>query len=266
MAWDDGRGCRPRLHGADDAHPGKPPAGLPGEGRRTGDGDFAAMFSRIAPRYDLVNRLISAGLDRSWRRALMRRLPAGRPPRRILDVCCGTGALLELLAGRYPAARVVGLDFAPGMLHVAERRLERTGIPRPALVRGDQHDLPFADGSFDLVTNAFGLRNADDYRRSLAEMRRVLAPGGVLAILEITPPGGNLFGRLFYLYFDWLAPLIARCLGGNHEAYRYLPASVHAFQTGSALTEEVGAVMGARATLHPLFGQAVSLITARREV
>ncbi|MGE5599566.1 MAG: ubiquinone/menaquinone biosynthesis methyltransferase [Bacteroidota bacterium] len=223
-----------------------------------------AMFERLAPRYDLINTAISFGLDASWRRAVPRRLPAESRPRRVLDVCCGTGALLAVLARAYPGAALTGLDFSPAMLAEAERRFAGCRVPPPRLVLGDQCDLPFADGAFDLVTNAFGLRNAGDYRRGLAEMRRVLAPGGSLAVLEITRPAPDLSGRLFHLYFDHVAPLIARCLGGDRDAYRYLPASVRGFLTGAALAAEVDEIVGARAALYPLFGRAVSLVVAQR--
>lgn len=224
--------------------------------------DRAAMFSRIAARYDRINALISLGLDRRWRRALVRRLPREWRPGRILDVCCGTGALLFLLGRAFPQAGLVGLDFSRGMLAVAELRLKRRGGPACALVQGDQNALPYPDESFPLVTNAFGLRNSLDPRRSLAESARVLAPGGLAGFLELTRPQANLTGRLFNAYFTRLAPLTARCFGGDRDAYQYLPASVRDFHTRSELAAELAQAFPGKITVVPLFGSVVTLYLA----
>lgn len=220
----------------------------------------AAVFSGIAGRYDTINTAISLGLDSFWRRALLRALPEGFHPRRILDVCCGTGALLSRLARVYPEAALTGLDFSPAML---ARAAERVG-QRPRLILGDQNDLPFPDRSFSLVTNAFGLRNSVDPQRALREMDRVLSPGGVMAVLELTRPGRDIASRLFRLYFKHLAPRIAVCLGGEEEAYRYLARSVLSFHDRAALADLIRVQTGCTVRSFALFGPMVSLLLGRK--
>ncbi|MBD0337804.1 MAG: bifunctional demethylmenaquinone methyltransferase/2-methoxy-6-polyprenyl-1,4-benzoquinol methylase UbiE [Thermoleophilia bacterium] len=184
---------------------------LPAEGVR-------AMFDRIAPVYDLMNRVMTAGLDRRWRRATAE--AAVRPGDRVLDACCGTGDLA--LACARAGGQVTGLDFSEPMLERARRK-----APELEWVRGDLLALPFPDASFDGATVGFGVRNVEDVERALAELRRVLRAGGRLAVLEITRPRGIL--RHFYgLWFDRVVPLLGRVLPGG-AAYTYLPASVRRF-------------------------------------
>src|ERR671914_631507 len=185
-----------------------------------------AMFDRIAPVYDAMNRVMSGGLDQRWRRIAAE--AAVRPGDRVLDACCGTGdlALAALAAG----GRVAGLDFS-------ERMIERAALKSRSIEwkRGDALDLPFADGSFDAVTVGFGVRNLDDLGRGLGEFRRVLRAGGRLAVLEITQPRGVL-APFFRLWFDGLVPLAGRLLPGG-SAYTYLPASVRRFPGPAELAE-----------------------------
>ena len=185
---------------------------LPAEGVRS-------MFDRIAPVYDLMNRVMTAGLDQRWRRLTVRTVVA--PGDRVLDACCGTGDL-AIAARRAGAGSVTGLDFSEAMLERARRK-----EPTVEWVQGDLLELPFADASFDAATVGFGVRNVADLGRGLAELRRVLRPGGRLGVLEITRPSGPL--RLFYrLWFDLLIPLAGKILPGG-KAYTYLPASVRRF-------------------------------------
>jgi demethylmenaquinone methyltransferase / 2-methoxy-6-polyprenyl-1,4-benzoquinol methylase len=184
---------------------------LPAEGVR-------AMFDRIAPVYDLMNRVMTAGLDGRWRRLTAEAVV--RRGDRVLDACCGTGDLA--LADERAGGRVVGLDFSERMLDRARRKSAAI-----EWVRGDLLELPFEDASFDAATVGFGVRNVADLERSLCELRRVLRPGGRLGILEITEPRGPL--RLFYrLWFDAIVPLLGKVLRGG-SAYTYLPASVRRF-------------------------------------
>jgi demethylmenaquinone methyltransferase/2-methoxy-6-polyprenyl-1,4-benzoquinol methylase len=176
------------------------------------------MFDRIAPVYDVMNRVMTAGLDQRWRRATVRAVV--RPGDRVLDAACGTGDLAIIAAKT--GATVTGVDFSEPMLARARRK-----APELEWVRGDLLKLPFADETFDAATVGFGVRNVSDLARSLAELRRVLRPGGRLAILEITRPRGAL--RWFYsLWFDRVVPVLGRVLPGG-EAYTYLPASVRRF-------------------------------------
>jgi demethylmenaquinone methyltransferase / 2-methoxy-6-polyprenyl-1,4-benzoquinol methylase len=184
---------------------------LPAEGVRR-------MFDRIAPVYDAMNRVMTAGLDRRWRRLTAEAV--ARPGARVLDACCGTGDLA--LASARLGAEVTGLDFSEPMLERARRKA-------PALdwVQGDALALPFADASFDGATVGFGVRNLEDLEAGLRELRRVLRPGGRLGVLEITRPGGLL--RPFYrFWFDGVVPVLGKVLPGG-EAYTYLPASVRRF-------------------------------------
>jgi demethylmenaquinone methyltransferase/2-methoxy-6-polyprenyl-1,4-benzoquinol methylase len=184
------------------------------------------MFDRIAPVYDTMNRAMTAGLDRRWRAETARAVVS--PGGRVLDSCCGTGdlAIACLRAG----GRVTGLDFSERMLERASRKSDRV-----EWVEGDALALPFADGSFDAATVGFGVRNLEDLGKGLHELRRVLRPGGRLAILEITTPHGLL--RPFYkLWFDVLVPLAGKLLPGG-SAYTYLPASVRRFPEAKELAE-----------------------------
>ena len=184
------------------------------------------MFDRIAPVYDAMNRAMTAGLDRRWRRETARTVVS--PGDRVLDVCCGTGDLA--IAARHAGGVVTGLDFSERMLARA-----RTKSDEIEWVEGDALALPFADGSFDAVTVGFGVRNLDDLERGLGELRRVLRPGGRLGILEITMPRGLL--RPFYrLWFDGLVPLAGKLLPGG-SAYTYLPASVRRFPEAEDFAE-----------------------------
>jgi len=184
---------------------------LPAEGVR-------AMFDRIAPVYDVMNRLMTAGLDRRWRRAAAE--AAVRPGDRVLDACCGTGDLA--LADRAAGGRVTGVDFSAAMLDRARRK-----APELDWRSGDLLALPFPDGSFDAATVGFGVRNVDNLPRALAELCRVLRPGGRVAILDITRPRG-LLAPFYRIWFDVLIPLAGRLLPGG-AAYVYLPASVRRF-------------------------------------
>ena len=177
------------------------------------------MFDRIAPVYDLMNRVMTAGLDRRWRRATVDQVV--QPGDAVLDACCGTGDL-AILARRHGAGQVTGLDFSEGMLERA-RRKEAT----VDWVPGDVLALPFADASFDAATVGFGVRNVEDLVAALRELRRVLRPGGRLGILEITTPRGVL-APFYRVWFDRVIPLLGRVLPGG-AAYTYLPASVRRF-------------------------------------
>jgi demethylmenaquinone methyltransferase / 2-methoxy-6-polyprenyl-1,4-benzoquinol methylase len=176
------------------------------------------MFDRIAPVYDVMNRAMTLGLDRRWRRLAAE--AAVRPGDRVLDAACGTGDLA--LAGVAAGGRMTGLDFSERMLERAQQK-----APELEWIRGDVLALPFADGSFDAVTIGFGIRNVADLEAGLRELARVLRPGGRLAVLEITRPTG-LLRPFFRLWFDVLVPLAGKVLPGG-AAYTYLPASVRRF-------------------------------------
>ena len=188
------------------------------------------MFDRIAPVYDVMNRVMTAGLDQRWRRATVRAVV--RPGDAVLDAACGTGDLAIIAAKA--GAKVTGLDFSKRMLERARRK-----APELDWVRGDLLALPFRDASFDAATVGFGVRNVADLPDAIAELHRVLRPGGRLAILEITRPRGPL--RIFYsLWFDRIVPLLGKVLPGG-EAYTYLPASVRRFPGPDDLAAQMAA-------------------------
>jgi demethylmenaquinone methyltransferase / 2-methoxy-6-polyprenyl-1,4-benzoquinol methylase len=188
------------------------------------------MFDRIAPVYDAMNRLMTAGMDRRWRRLTAEAVV--RRGDRVLDACCGTGdlALAGLRAG---AETVVGVDFSEPMLTRARRK---SGAVE--WLEGDVLALPFEAGAFDAVTVGFGIRNVDDLDASLRELQRVLKPGGRLGVLEITRPRG-LLRPFFRLWFDVLVPLVGKVLPGGN-AYTYLPASVRRFPGPEDLAAALG--------------------------
>ncbi len=217
---------------------------LPAEGVRS-------MFDRIAPVYDLMNRVMTVGLDQRWRRLTVREVVA--PGDRVLDGCCGTGDL-AVAARKAGAGEVVGLDFSGRMLERARKK-----EPAVEWIQGDLLELPFEDGSFDAATVGFGVRNVADLERGLAELRRVLRPGGRVGILEITRPRGPL--RLFYrLWFDVLIPLAGRILPGG-KAYTYLPASVRRFPGPDELAALLEAQGFERVAYRRLGGGIVALHT-----
>jgi len=184
------------------------------------------MFDRIAPVYDLMNRVMTAGLDRRWRRITVEQ--AVQAGDRVLDACCGTGDL-GIAARRHGAREVVGLDFSEQMLDRA-----RGKDAEIEWLQGDVLALPFADASFDSATVGFGIRNVDDLEAGLRELRRVLRDGGRLAILEITTPRG-LLAPFYRVWFDRVVPLLGRVLPGG-DAYTYLPASVRRFPVPAELS------------------------------
>jgi len=197
------------------------------------------MFGRIAPRYDLLNHLLSMNIDRYWRRRTVAQVAPVlmRPGARVLDLCCGTGDLLLALENR-SQARVLGSDFCHPMLVAASKKIEERGS-RSSLFESDALDLPVENASLDLITIAFGFRNLANYRRGLDELRRVLKPGGMLAILEFSTPPNPLLSRLYAWYSTEILPKIGGLISGSPEAYSYLPESVRKFPDAPELASQM---------------------------
>jgi demethylmenaquinone methyltransferase/2-methoxy-6-polyprenyl-1,4-benzoquinol methylase len=210
------------------------------------------MFDRIAPVYDAMNRVMTAGLDRKWRR--MTAEAVVRPGDSVLDACCGTGDLA--IAARKAGGEVTGLDFSPRMLERARRK--STSIE---WVEGDVLALPFDDASFDVATVGFGVRNVADLERALRELRRVLRSGGRLGILEITQPRGVL-RPFFSLWFDRIVPLLGKVLPGG-SAYTYLPASVRRFPAAAELARLLESCGLVDVRFRLMAGTIIALHTAR---
>jgi demethylmenaquinone methyltransferase / 2-methoxy-6-polyprenyl-1,4-benzoquinol methylase len=218
------------------------PAGGVGVERGDPRGGSGAMFDRIAHRYDLLNRVLSLGIDQRWRRGTVRALGLnGRAPgARVLDLATGTADLAILVARRHPGALVDGLDPSRRMLERGRTKIGDAGLAdRVRLVTGDAEALPFPDATFDGVTIAFGIRNVPDRAQGLREMRRVAKPGGRVAVLELSEPGGGLLGRVARFHVHTLVPRIGALLSGERE-YRYLQDSIAAFPPA----EEFAGMMG----------------------
>jgi demethylmenaquinone methyltransferase/2-methoxy-6-polyprenyl-1,4-benzoquinol methylase len=221
-------------------------------GRLPADG-VRRMFDRIAPVYDTMNRAMTAGLDRRWRRITVAAVV--EPGDRVLDACCGTG---DLAIAALPVAReIVGLDFSEAMLARARRK-----APAIEWVQGDALELPFPDESFDAATVGFGVRNVEDLEAGLRELHRVLKSGGRVGILEITRPRGPL-AAFYKLWFDVLIPLAGKLLPGG-AAYTYLPASVRRFPGAEDLAELLRAVGFVGVNFRLLGGGIVALHVGRR--
>ncbi|MCE9534686.1 MAG: bifunctional demethylmenaquinone methyltransferase/2-methoxy-6-polyprenyl-1,4-benzoquinol methylase UbiE [Planctomycetes bacterium] len=199
------------------------------------------MFAEIAPTYDLLNHLLSLNIDKVWRKRVTRLVPSltGGP---ILDLCTGTGDLAfaydRVCGGKTP---IIAADFCAEMLVRGVRKHEKYAAASPIqFIEADAQQLPFADQSFEIACVAFGLRNVTDTEKGIAEMVRVLQPGGRLAILEFSKPRHWFFGRMYRLYFRFLLPLIGQMFSRSRQsAYRYLPESVLEFPDGEALAERL---------------------------
>ena len=190
---------------------------------------ISGMFDRIAPRYDLLNRTLSAGLDQRWRRRAVSELQLGARAR-VLDLCAGTADVALAVAAHHRDAFVVGVDFSGAMLAIGHQKVLAAGeAQRIRLVRGDAAVIPVASGSCDAATIAFGIRNVAEPDRALVELSRVLRPGAKLAILEFGEPRIPGVRTLYLWYFKYLLPLIGRMVSRHETAYSYLPASVGAF-------------------------------------
>lgn len=196
------------------------------------------MFGRIARAYDLLNRVMTGGLDRRWRAFAVRQIALG-PGQTALDVGTGTGDLAIALA-RVSAtdSRIVGVDFTPEMLEIGRRKLSKLGLTgRIRFEQGDGENLAFADASFDACASAFVVRNLADLPHGFSEMLRVVKPGGNVVCLEISHPYNPVFAALFHLYFDRIVPILGKLISRSAEAYSYLPASVTTFPNAARLKE-----------------------------
>jgi len=196
------------------------------------------MFSSIAPKYDLLNHLLSANVDKLWWRRTARSFSSilSRPDTRVLDLCCGTGDMAFALRKQAPRAQIIGGDFSHAMLKFAVAK--STAGPVMNWVEADALQLPFPDNSFDLVTSAFVFCNLVDYDAGLREIFRVLRPGGECGILEFSDPPG-LRGKIYSVYFKSVLPRIGKLISGNNGAYSYLPASVERFPSPTEMLERM---------------------------
>lgn len=220
------------------------------------------MFAGVARRYDLLNHLLSASLDRVWRRraAAALDLPAGS---RVLDLCAGTGD--QAIALRRRGAVVVAADFCLPMLAEGQPKLRREAPPRPAPICADALAIPCRDGAFDAATVAFGLRNVADLDAALGELHRVLSPGGKLAVLEFALPRLRPLRALYLFYFTRLLPALGRLVSRHGFAYRYLPESVVAFPQRQGFVDRLRAAGFAEASATDLTAGVLCLYLARKD-
>lgn len=203
------------------------------------------MFDNIAHRYDMLNHLMTIGIDRGWRRKTVRMVGSGLKytaadcrAARILDLATGTGDLAIALARKIEQAHITGGDISQGMLDVAKAKVADKGLAeRISLTQAEAEALPFADGEFDAATVAFGVRNFHDIPRGLREILRVLRPGGRLYVLELSVSRNKIFGALFRFYFHRILPLVGGKISGDKRAYTYLPQSVDEFPSGKKFEE-----------------------------
>ncbi len=196
------------------------------------------MFDGIAPTYDRLNHLMSLNVDKLWRRYALREIVDGSV-QQILDVACGTGdSTISIAKAGNPGSRVTGVDISEGMMALVMQKAAREGVhDRIRLKVADGEDLPFGEGSFHRVTCAFGIRNFEHKEQGLREFYRVLKPGGKAVILELSVPTGRTARRLYDVYFMHVLPWVGGLISGDKAAYRYLPASVHAFPSPKVFME-----------------------------
>ena len=225
---------------------------------------IAGMFDAIAPRYDLLNHVLSAGLDRGWRARAVDELQLSANAR-VLDLCTGTADLALTTVRRNTSVAVVGVDFAGEMLRFAKDKVRRLGLARSIrLVRGDGTQIPLVDACCDAVTIGFGIRNVIDPERALAEILRVLRPGGRLAILEFGEPRIPGIRTLYSWYFRYLLPLVGRAVSKHQSAYSYLPASVGHFPSSAEFSRIIAAIGFSQVRAVPLAFGIVYLYVAER--
>ena len=197
------------------------------------------MFNNIAPAYDKLNHTLSMGIDRNWRKKAINMLRPFRP-RRIMDVANGTGDFAILACRELQPDTLTGTDISEGMMEVGREKVKQAHLSdKISFVREDCTCLSFADGSFDAVTVAFGVRNFEDLDKGISEMCRVLSPGGHLVILELSTPDRFPMKQLFTVYSRIVIPLLGKCISKDNSAYTYLPESIHAFPQGEVMQEVI---------------------------
>ncbi|MBI5055217.1 MAG: bifunctional demethylmenaquinone methyltransferase/2-methoxy-6-polyprenyl-1,4-benzoquinol methylase UbiE [Nitrospirae bacterium] len=198
------------------------------------------MFSKIAPRYDLLNRLLSLGIDSHWRKFAVGQLPKVINAR-FLDVATGTCDVALEIVKQYPDAKVTGVDFSEGMLEFGREKVKRAGLENKIEVRfADVTALPFEDNTFDGVTIAFGIRNVQDFKKGISEMGRVVKPGGKVVILEFTSIQNRFFRRPYRFYITKVLPFIGEIISGKKGAYKYLPSSMLEFPGPDEFKKAIG--------------------------
>lgn len=209
------------------------------------------MFDNIAPSYDLLNRLLSLGIDMQWRKIAIKRLQPYQP-KLVVDIATGTGDF-AVVARKLQADKIIGIDISPEMLEVGKEKMKRKGLEDLVEMQiGDSEALQLADNTVDAITVGFGVRNFENLPKGLSEIRRVLRPGGAVAILEPSYPTRFPLKQLFNFHFRVLTPFLGKLISGDNSAYSYLSDSVKAFPNGEDFLEICREVGYSKATYHPL--------------
>jgi demethylmenaquinone methyltransferase/2-methoxy-6-polyprenyl-1,4-benzoquinol methylase len=191
-------------------------------------GQVEEMFNNISPRYDLLNHLLSANIDKIWRKNVIKKIEPYKP-KKILDIATGTGDF-AIAASRIEGAAITGIDISEGMLKVGQRKVDKRNLSdRIKLIKADSESLPFEDNSFDAVMVGFGVRNFENLEKGLSEIVRVLKPEGVFFVLEFSKPKKTPFKQVYRIYFNCILPFIGRIISKDKSAYAYLPESVNEF-------------------------------------
>ncbi|MFF2482157.1 demethylmenaquinone methyltransferase [Paenibacillus sp. NPDC058071] len=223
------------------------------------------VFERIAPKYDLMNDLISFRRHKAWRKFTMRKMNVQRGET-ALDLCCGTCDWTIALAQASGTGAVTGLDFSQNMLDVGAQKIKETGLDKQiTLVQGNAMELPFEDNSFDYVTIGFGLRNVPDYLQVVKEMERVVKPGGKVVCLELSRPSWQPFKFFYNLYFEHMMPLIGKLVAKRFQEYKWLPDSLKQFLNLEQLSELFRKANLQQVNAYPLFGGVAALHIGTKE-
>ena len=223
------------------------------DSRQTKKEQVEQMFDNIAPTYDFLNHLLSAGIDRRWRRRAIDRI-AAIEPRVILDLATGTGDF-AIEALRLKPTQVIGFDLSDQMMNVGRAKAQKLQVSDVlTFTRGDSEQMPFVENTFDAITVGFGVRNFEHLDRGLQEMHRVLRPGGMAAILEVSKPVSFPMRQLYSIYFNYVLPIVGRLFSKDTRAYTYLPESVQAFPQGADFVKLLERAGFQSCTYEPLTG------------
>lgn len=221
------------------------------------------MFDNISARYDFLNHLLSLGIDKGWRRKVVR-IVSGTNPTKVLDIATGT-ADLAIALSKIENTHITGVDISAGMLEVGGEKIDKKGLSeRIALQLGDSEQLPFEDNSFDAITVAFGVRNFENLEAGLKEMLRVVKPGGKVVVLEFSQPTGFPFKQIYRFYFKFILPTIGRLVSKDQSAYTYLPESVDAFPYGQRFLDILAKLGYSKAVAKPVTFGVATIYTATK--
>ncbi|HEY0828213.1 MAG TPA: demethylmenaquinone methyltransferase [Bacilli bacterium] len=224
-----------------------------------------SVFESIAPKYDLMNDVLSFGRHKAWRKFTMRKMKV-KPGNTAIDLCCGTCDWTISLARESVNGKIVGLDFSSNMLKVGSHKIKESGLEEQIdLIHGNAMELPFEDNSFDFAAIGFGLRNVPDLVRVLEEMKRVIKPGGKVVCLELSKPVKQPFKSIYYFYFQRILPLLGKLVAKRYEQYKWLPESLVHFPDHEALAVQFKAIGLKDVQAYPLTGGIAALHIGMKE-